>query len=87
MSSTVATLSASHRPLVFQDNLDPRTYYVWIIEGSYEPFETNNIRVLPYSYVGNHPGFPKDVQQGNVISVNQKQYDALKKKWGSATDK
>lgn len=79
----VKSNSLNGGPLIFSDNEDPKKFYVWVDDFAlnYIPYESNDITKGNYKQIA-APNFIKNVKQGSISSVNQKEYDELKNaKW------
>lgn len=70
-------------PLVYKTHRkDQDEFLIWVKDAGdgYEAYETENIRMLPYTRK-TAPYFPQNFEQGQVIGLCRKQYDAIKAKF------
>lgn len=81
-SISVDPSGSNEAPIVYKThNPHKDEFIIWIKGGSgYEAFETENIRVLPYTRE-TAPYFPRFAEQGQVFSLTKKQYSAIKAKY------
>lgn len=71
-------------PLCFRDNLDSGLYHLWIDENTQEryiPYQSRTLNDMNAWTKSDLSGFPQNVKHGKVLAINQKQYDAISKKY------
>ena len=80
---TIDPNTSNQAPLVYKTHRKGKDeFLIWIKDPSdgYEPYETENIRILPYVRK-QAPYYPRNYEQGQVLGLTKKQYDAIKAKF------
>lgn len=70
--------------LIFRDNLDPGLFHLWIDQSStetYIPAQARTLNDMNAWKLSDTSRFTKDTKHGHIVPVNQKQYDAIAKKY------
>ncbi|CAO1634669.1 unnamed protein product [Sympodiomycopsis kandeliae] len=78
-SATINNQKGGSGVSVYRDNKDPKIFYILVNEDAAEvPYQTDDIKVLPYKYADTPNNFPRGTSQGSVINLKKFQYDALR---------